>query len=33
METVPGTYVPSIYFPVIAMFAVAVVVPLAPLCW
>ena len=31
METVPGTYVPSIYFPVIAMFAVAVVVPLAPL--
>ena len=31
METIPGTYVPSIYFPVIAMFAVAVVVPLAPL--
>ena len=31
METVPGTYVPSSYFPVIAIFAVAIVVPLAPL--
>ena len=31
MDIVPGTYVPSIYFPVIAVFAVAVVVPLAPL--
>ena len=31
MENLPGTYVPSIYFPVIAVFAVAVVVPLTPL--
>ena len=31
MENLPGTYVPSVYFPVIAVFAVAVVVPLAPL--
>ena len=31
MENLPGTYVPSVYFPVIAVFAVAVVIPLAPL--
>ena len=31
METIPGTYVPSLYFPVIAVFAVAFAVPLAPL--
>ena len=31
MDTVPGTYVPSIYFPVIVVFAVAAAAPLAPL--
>jgi NADH-quinone oxidoreductase subunit A len=31
MESVPGTYMPSTYFPVVAMFVVAATAALAPL--